>query len=121
MSALLEPSAPSLGRTLQKRSVGAEPRSKRGNFWSKRSQGGSSGASQNWHLANQYQVIFLGKKWQQINITKQPNTGEWVERAAATATTLTAHVLYLGLSNIKVCVTHPLFLIPSTGNMPLMF
>ena len=68
MPALLEPSAPSLGRTLQKRSVGAEPRGKRGNFWSKRSnfwskrsQEDSSWDSQNWDLANQYQVILLGE------------------------------------------------------------
>ena len=72
--ALLEP--PALGRTLHKRSVGAEARGKRGNFWSKRSQGGSTGDSHNWQIVNQYQVVFLELRWQQICGPNQPDTGD---------------------------------------------
>ena len=61
MPALLEQYALALGRTMQKTSAGAEARGKRGTFWSKRSQGSSTGARQKWHLANPYQVIPLRK------------------------------------------------------------
>ena len=69
--ALLLPSA--LGRTLHKRSVGAGARGKRGNFWSKRSQGGNTGATQHWQLANQ--VILLGRDGKKLMKQTKPILG----------------------------------------------